>query len=252
MKIVENKSDVLLKIGSLVSSYGYIKALKGISLEVKEGELVSLLGSNGAGKSTLLKSIIGMVKIDGGSILFDNIELVGKKSHQIIPMGISIVPEGRKIFVDATVAQNLEIGTFSKIKDLELDKQLYETVYEMFPRLYERRKQMGGTLSGGEQQMLAVGRAMMSNPKLLLMDEPSMGLAPLIVEQVFRVIEKIKAAGVTVLLVEQNARMALTISDRAYVLSTGEITDEDTSENMMKKDALLEAYLGKTKLKEAK
>ena len=249
---MKEQPKALLKIDSLVSSYGYIKALKGITLNVKEGELLSLLGANGAGKSTLLKSIIGLVKIEGGSILFNNTELVGMKSHNIIPMGISIVPEGRKIIADATVEQNLEIGTFSREKNIELDKQSYSWVYEMFPRLYERRKQMGGTLSGGEQQMLAVGRAMMSNPKLLLMDEPSMGLAPLIVEQVFLVIEKIKESGVTILLVEQNARMALSISDRAYVLNTGEITDEDSSENMMKKDALLEAYLGKNKTEEEK
>lgn len=247
MKTVESKADVVLQVKDLVSSYGYIKALKGISLEVRNGELVSLLGSNGAGKSTLLKSIIGMVKIEQGSILYNNVELVGKKSHEIIPMGISMVPEGRKIFSDVTVAENLEVGTFTRQKDKAVDKQLLDTVYELFPRLYERRKQMGGTLSGGEQQMLAVGRAIMSNPKLLLLDEPSMGLAPLIVEQVFQVIEKINSTGVTVLLVEQNARMALEISDRAYVLSTGEITNEDTSENMMKNDALLEAYLGKSK-----
>jgi branched-chain amino acid transport system ATP-binding protein len=244
---VEKSADVILRVKDLVSSYGYIKALKGISLEVRDGELVSLLGSNGAGKSTLLKSIIGMVKIESGSIQYNNIELVGKKSHEIVPMGISIVPEGRKIFSDVTVAENLEVGTFSRAKDKAQDKRLLETVFELFPRLYERRKQMGGTLSGGEQQMLAVGRAIMSDPKLLLLDEPSMGLAPLIVEQVFHVIEKVKATGVTILLVEQNARMALNISDRAYVLSTGEITDEDTSKNMMKKDALLEAYLGKSK-----
>ena len=252
MKAVKEQAKILLEIDSLVSSYGYIKALKGISLNVKEGELLSLLGANGAGKSTLLKSIIGLVNVEGGSIIFNKSELVGMKSHHIIPKGISIVPEGRKIIADASVEQNLEIGTFSREKDLALDKRSYHWVYEMFPRLYERRKQMGGTLSGGEQQMLAVGRAMMSNPKLLLMDEPSMGLAPLIVEQVFRVIEKIKEAGVTILLVEQNARMALSISDRAYVLNTGEITDEDTGKNMLKKDALFEAYLGKNKSKEGK
>ena len=163
---------------------------------------------------------------------------------KIINNGISIVPEGRKIFADMSVADNLELGSFSRKPDKALDKQILETVYEFFPRLYERRNQMGGLLSGGEQQMLAIGRAMMSNPRLLLMDEPSMGLAPLVVEEVFAVIRKLKATGVTILLVEQNASMALEVSDRAYVLSTGNIVDQDTSENMKKKNSLVEAYLG--------
>jgi len=244
---VEYSNKVVLEINDLVSSYGYIKALKGISMKVHRGELVSLLGSNGAGKSTLLKSIIGMVRIEQGSIKYNGIELVGKKSHSIIPLGISVVPEGRRIIPDLTVAENLEIGTFVRKKDKDLDKKLYDEVYELFPKLYERRKQMGGTLSGGEQQMLALGRAIMSNPDLLLLDEPSMGLAPFVVEQVFEVIKKISQTGVTIILVEQNARMALDISDRAYVLSTGEIISEDTSENMKKNTALLEAYLGKNK-----
>ncbi len=241
-----SEKQTILKIDSLVSSYGLIKALKGISIEVKQGELVSLLGSNGAGKSTLLKSIVGMVRVESGSINFQGTELVGKKSHQIIPLGISLVPEGRKIFADQTVEENLEIGTFFTRNDKVRNQQLREQVYETFPRLKERRTQMGGTLSGGEQQMLAVGRAMMSAPKLLLLDEPSMGLAPLIVEQVFHVIRKIKETGVTILLVEQNARMALKVSDRAYVLSTGHITAEDTGVNMLDSDVLREAYLGKT------
>ncbi len=235
---------MILKIEDLVSSYGVIKALKGVSLEVKEGELVSLLGANGAGKSTLLKSIIGMVKINSGHIRYEGKEITGLPASKIINNGISIVPEGRKIFADMSVADNLELGSFSRKPDKALDKQILETVYEFFPRLYERRNQMGGLLSGGEQQMLAIGRAMMSNPRLLLMDEPSMGLAPLVVEEVFAVIRKLKATGVTILLVEQNASMALEVSDRAYVLNTGNIVDEDTSENMMKKSSLVEAYLG--------
>ena len=240
-----NEQKTILKIDDLVSSYGLIKALKGISIEIKQGELVSLLGSNGAGKSTLLKAIVGLVKIESGSIRFEDQELVGKKSHQIIPLGISLVPEGRKIFADQTVAENLEIGSFFTKNDKVTNQQLLDHVFEVFPRLAERRQQMGGTLSGGEQQMLAVGRAMMSAPKLLLLDEPSMGLAPLIVEQVFQVVRKIKESGVTVLLVEQNARMALKISDRAYVLNTGIITAEDTGTNMANSTVLHEAYLGK-------
>jgi branched-chain amino acid transport system ATP-binding protein len=246
-----NKNEkILLKIDNLVSIYGYIKALKGISIEVRKGELVCLLGSNGAGKSTLLKSIIGMVKIKQGSIKYNDIELVGKKSHIIVPMGISMVPEGRRIITELTVAENLEIGTFSRNKDKALDRELLESVFELFPRLYERRKQVGGTLSGGEQQMLAIGRAIMSKPDLLLLDEPSMGLAPIIVENVFESINKIKNTGVTIILVEQNARMALSISDRAYVMSTGEIVSEDTSENMMRNSALVDAYLGRSKNRE--
>lgn len=194
----------MLKIDNLISSYGNIKALKGISLEVNKGEIVTLLGANGAGKSTLMKSILGMVKIEQGSILYKGSELVGKKSYQIVPMGISLVPEGRKIFVDVSVENNLEIGTYFRKREKSRDKELLDMVYEIFPRLYERKKQLGGTLSGGEQQMLAVGRAIMSDPELLMLDEPSMGLAPLVVAQVMDVIVKIRDMGITVLLVEQN------------------------------------------------
>lgn len=241
----------MLKIDNLISSYGNIKALKGISLEVNKGEIVTLLGANGAGKSTLMKSILGMVKIEQGSILYKGSELVGKKSYQIVPMGISLVPEGRKIFVDVSVENNLEIGTYFRKREKSRDKELLDMVYEIFPRLYERKKQLGGTLSGGEQQMLAVGRAIMSDPELLMLDEPSMGLAPLVVAQVMDVIVKIRDMGITVLLVEQNASMALRICDRAYVLNTGlntgMVTNKD--ENMQElADALLrEAYLGAKK-----
>lgn len=235
----------MLKINGLVSSYGFIKALKGVSLHVEQGELVSLLGANGAGKSTLLKSIIGLVKIEAGSILYNGEELAGKKNYQIIPKGIAIVPEGRKILPDMTVTENLELGTITRKKDKELDKKILENVFEYFPRMYERRNQMAGTLSGGEQQMLAIGRALMADPKLLILDEPSMGLAPVIVEQVFVIIKKIKAMGVTMLLVEQNAMMALKVSDRAYVINTGEIVAEDLAANLLKNDMLLKAYLGK-------
>ena len=241
----------MLKIDNLISSYGNIKALKGISLEVNKGEIVTLLGANGAGKSTLMKSILGMVKIEQGSILYKGSELVGKKSYQIVPMGISLVPEGRKIFVDVSVENNLEIGTYFRKREKSRDKELLDMVYEIFPRLYERKKQLGGTLSGGEQQMLAVGRAIMSDPELLMLDEPSMGLAPLVVAQVMDVIAKIRDMGITVLLVEQNASMELRICDRAYVLNTGlntgMVTNKD--ENMQElADALLrEAYLGAKK-----
>ena len=236
---------MILKIEDLVSSYGIIRALKGISMDVNEGELVALLGANGAGKSTLLKSIIGMVKINSGHILFEGNDITGKKAHDIINNGISIVPEGRQIFADMSVADNLELGSFSRGKDKALDEKILKNVYDFFPRLYERRNQMGGLLSGGEQQMLAIGRAMMSNPRLLLMDEPSMGLAPLVVEEVFRVIGRLKETGVTILLVEQNANKALQICDRAYVLNTGSIVDQGTSEELKAKGTLVEAYLGK-------
>lgn len=238
------ESTPILEIKDLEASYGHIKALKGISLNIKKGEIVSLLGSNGAGKSTLMKSILGMVHINSGSILYQGKELVGLPSHKIVPMGISLVPEGRKIFVNVSVEQNLEIGTFFRTRPKSRDKELQDMVYEIFPRLYERRTQMGGTLSGGEQQMLAVGRAIMSDPTLLMLDEPSMGLAPLVVAEVFEVIKKINQMGITVLLVEQNANMALQISNRAYLLTNGEIVLEAESRELLNSDALTKAYLG--------
>ena len=208
-------AENIMKITNLSSSYGNIKALKNIDIEINKGEIVSLLGANGAGKSTLMKSILGMVHIDEGSILYKGQELVGKKSHEIVPMGISLVPEGRKIFIELSVEKNLEIGTFFRKRPPERDKELLDMVYKVFPRLYERRNQLGGTLSGGEQQMLAVGRAIMSDPELLMLDEPSMGLAPLVIAEVFQVIKKVNEMGITVLLVEQNAQQALKISNRA-------------------------------------
>ena len=234
----------MLKIDGLVASYGNIKALKGISLEINKGEIVALLGANGAGKSTLMKSILGMVTIEQGSILYQGSELVGKKSHEIVPMGISLVPEGRKIFVELSVEKNLEIGTFFRKREKARGKELLELVYEVFPRLYERRTQLGGTLSGGEQQMLAVGRAIMSDPQLLMLDEPSMGLAPLVVAEVFRVIQKVHNMGITVLLVEQNAKMALKISDRAYLMNTGNIVISGTGKDLLNDRRLTEVYLG--------
>lgn len=240
-------AELMLKITDLVSSYGNIKALKGISLEINKGEIVSLLGANGAGKSTLMKSILGMVTMEGGSIRFKGQELVGKKSHEIVPMGISLVPEGRKIFVDVSVEENLEIGTFFRKREKSRDKELRDMVYEIFPRLYERRTQLGGTLSGGEQQMLAVGRAIMSDPELLMLDEPSMGLAPLVVAEVFGVIKRVHDMGVTVLLVEQNAKMALKLSDRAYLMNTGTIVVSGTGSELLQSDVLTNVYLGGAK-----
>ena len=237
-------AESMLQITGLVSSYGNIKALKGISMEINRGEIVSLLGANGAGKSTLMKSILGMVTIEGGSIRFRDQELVGKKSHEIVPMGISLVPEGRKIFVDLTVEKNLEIGTFFRKRERSRDRELLDMVYEIFPRMYERRTQMGGTLSGGEQQMLAVGRAIMSDPQLLMLDEPSMGLAPLVVAEIFHVIRKVHDMGITVLLVEQNAKMALKISDKAYLLNTGSIVGSGTGDEFLKGYVLTSVYLG--------
>ncbi|MDO5406415.1 MAG: ABC transporter ATP-binding protein [Eubacteriales bacterium] len=234
----------MLQISDLVSSYGNINALKNISMEINKGEIVSLLGANGAGKSTLMKSILGMVTINSGSIKFKGTELVGKKSHEIVPMGISLVPEGRKIFVDVSVEKNLEIGTFFRQRGKSRDKELLDMVYEIFPRLYERRTQLGGTLSGGEQQMLAVGRAIMSDPQLLMLDEPSMGLAPLVVAEVFNVIKRVNEMGITILLVEQNAKMALKISDRAYLLNTGKIVVSGSGEEFLKSDVLTSVYLG--------
>ncbi|WP_333647285.1 ABC transporter ATP-binding protein [Lacrimispora sp.] len=241
-----SQNETVLEVSGLNSSYGAIKAIKDISLHVDKGELVSLLGANGAGKSTLLKSIIGMVHIDSGSVKYEGEEMVGKRSHEIIPKGISIVPEGRKIFADATVMENLILGSYTRATDKTLDEKILEQVFEFFPRLYERKSQMGGTLSGGEQQMLAIGRAMMSDPKLLLLDEPSMGLAPLVVEQVFEVIKKLKETGVTILLVEQNARMAIKVSDRSYMLNTGRIAGELSAKDGIDQNALLEVYLGKS------
>lgn len=245
-------ANTILSVNNLVAKYGPITALKGISLDVKEGEIVSLLGSNGAGKSTLMKSILGMVSIgEGSSIQFDTgagpVELVGKRSHQIVPMGLAIVPEGRGVFIGKTVEENLEVGTFFRKRPAQRDKELLEMVYTSFPRLKERRKQLGGTLSGGEQQMLAVGRAMMADPKMMMLDEPSMGLAPLVVAEVFNVIKTVRDMGITVLLVEQNAKQALKIADRAYVLTTGEITKTGTGAELLADDDLVAAYLGAKK-----
>ena len=245
-------AKTILKVENLVAKYGPITALKGISLEVREGEIVSLLGANGAGKSTLMKSVLGMVSIgEGSSIQFDPgdgpVELVGRKSHKIVPLGISIVPEGRGVFIGKSVEENLEVGTYFRKRPPERNKELLDMVYTSFPRLKERRKQLAGTLSGGEQQMLAVGRSMMADPKLMMLDEPSMGLAPLVVAEVFNVIRTVRDMGITVLLVEQNAKQALKIADRGYVLTTGEITNTGTGAELLADDDLVAASLGAKK-----
>ena len=212
----------MLKIKDLHVSYGGIKALRGINIEVPDGKIVTLIGANGAGKSTLLRTISGLVKAESGSILLDDEELIGKQINKICESGIALSPEGRRVFADLTVMENLRIGAYLRNDKKEIEKDL-EWVFNLFPRLKERSWQYAGTLSGGEQQMLAVGRALMSRPKILMLDEPSLGLAPLIVQQIFNIIREINNAGVTVLLIEQNANMALKTADIAYVIETGEI-----------------------------
>lgn len=234
-------SEPILKIEDLQVNYGGIEAVKGISFEVQEGQIVTLIGSNGAGKSSTLRTISGLVKPSGGKILFAGEDITGKDPTQIVTQGVTLVPEGRRIFPDMTVLENLKIGAYLRKDDLSAD---IEWVYSLFPRLKERSWQAGGTLSGGEQQMLAMGRALMSKPKLLMLDEPSMGLAPILVEQIFDIIRELHAAGTTILLVEQNAQAALSVADRAYVLETGRITLSGTGKELMASDAVRKAYLG--------
>lgn len=233
-----------LSISGLKVEYGGIKAVKGISLEVPKGKIVTLIGSNGAGKSTTLRTIAGVVKAKEGSIRFDGVELLGKAPDDIVPMGITLVPEGRRVFANLTVLENLKIGAY--VHHHKLDGDLAR-VFELFPRLREREWQLAGTLSGGEQQMLAVGRALMSRPKLLMMDEPSLGLAPLIVKDIFNIIKTINKEGITVLLIEQNANHALKIADWGYVMETGVITMQGTGAELLANESIKEAYLGKQK-----
>ena len=230
----------ILEIRDLVVSYGGIEAVKGISLDVEQGKIVTLIGANGAGKSTTLKAISGIVKPKSASIKFNGEELVGKSPDYIVSKGITLVPEGRRVFPNLTVLENLKIGAYLR-KDKEKIKADIHHVYELFPR------QLAGTLSGGEQQMLAVGRALMSNPKLIMMDEPSLGLAPLVVKGIFDIIETVNADGITVLLNEQNANMALKVADKGYVLETGSITMEGTGAELLENEEIKEAYLGKKK-----
>ena len=234
----------MLKIENLHVSYGGIQALRGISLEVPDGKIVTLIGANGAGKSTTLRTITGLVKASSGSIQWNGEELLGKSIDKIIGSGIAMSPEGRRVFADMSVLENLRIGAYLR-KDKEGIEEDVKWVYGLFPRLEERSWQLAGTLSGGEQQMLAVGRALMSHPKLMMLDEPSLGLAPLVVQDIFSIIGEINKQGVTVLLIEQNANMALKIADLAYVLETGNITMSGTGAELLANEKVREAYLGK-------
>ena len=233
----------MLKIKDIDVFYGNIQALHGVSLEVNEGEIVTLIGANGAGKSTLLKTISGLLKPKKGSIEYIGSNIDGKAAQSIVKLGISHVPEGRRVFANMTVEENLELGAYLRNDRAGIKKDM-EHVYELFPRLLERLKQQSGTLSGGEQQMLAMGRALMSKPKLIILDEPSMGLAPLMVKNIFNIIEMVNKEGVTVLLVEQNANMALSIADRAYVLETGSIVLAGTAKELQESEEVKAAYLG--------
>ena len=231
----------MLKIENLIVNYGGIEAVKGISLEVPDGSIITLVGANGAGKSTTLRPIVGLVKARSGSITLDGEELLGQDTTEIVSKGITLVPEGRHVFPDMTVLENLKIGAYLRKDKLSDD---IERVYNLFPRLKERSWQAAGTLSGGEQQMLAIGRAMMSNPKLLMLDEPSLGLSPVLTEKIFELVLEIQKQGYTIILVEQNAVMALSIADRAYALQNGRITATGTGESLLASAEIVNSYLG--------
>lgn len=233
----------MLKVDNIDVYYGAIHAIKGISIEVPKGEIVTLVGSNGAGKSTTLRTISGLMKPKNGTILFEDKNIVGVPAHKIVGMGLCQVPEGRHVFANMSVMENLELGAYLRNDKDGIARDL-EDVFKKFPRLLERKDQISGTLSGGEQQMLAMGRALMSRPRLLLLDEPSMGLAPLLVKEIFNIIKEINESGTTVLLVEQNANMALTIADKAYVLETGRIALAGTAQELASSEAVRKAYLG--------
>lgn len=241
-------SNNILEIKNLVVSYNGIEAVKEISFDVPKGKIVTLIGANGAGKSTVLKTVAGVVKPKNASILFEGEEISGKTPDFIVSKGVTLVPEGRRVFPNLTVLENLKIGAYLRKDKKSIQKDI-EHVYELFPRLSERSWQLAGTLSGGEQQMLAVGRALMSSPKLIMMDEPSLGLAPLVVQDIFSIIRQINSEGITVLLIEQNANMALKIADKAYVMETGRITMEGTGEELLSNETIKEAYLGKAREK---
>ncbi len=235
-------NDVLFEIKDLEVSYGSIAALKGISLEVRKGEIVTILGANGAGKTTTMRTISQLLKAKSGSIKFKGQELTQLPAHKIVKLGVSQSPEGRKVFGILTVEENLMLGAFVKTR---MNKETLKWVYQLFPRLEERRKQLAGTLSGGEQQMLAIGRSLMSDPEMLLLDEPSLGLAPILVKAIFEQIKMIANKGLTVLLVEQNAKAALKLADRGYVLDVGKIALSGTSTELLASEKIQEAYLGK-------
>ena len=232
----------LLSVQDLHVYYGSIHAIKGVSFEVNEGEIVTLIGANGAGKSTTLNTVSGILKPRSGSIEFEGKSIIGVPAHKVISHGMALCPEGRRIFQQLTVEENLEMGGYTRTK--EENQESIQDVYKRFPRLKERYKQIAGTLSGGEQQMLAMGRALMSHPKTILMDEPSMGLSPKLVKEIFSIIRKLHEQGITVLLVEQNAKMALSIADRAYVLETGRITMEGDAKELLNNEQVRKAYLG--------
>ena len=232
----------MLKVEDLHVYYGSIHAIKGISFEVSEGEIVTLIGANGAGKSTTLNTISGLLKPRSGSVSFEDHNIVGVPAHKIVSHGMALCPEGRRVFLQMTVQENLEMGGYTR-PAAEIESSLAD-VYERFPRLKERYRQTAGTLSGGEQQMLAMGRALMSKPKLLMLDEPSMGLAPILVEQIFDIIKELHKAGTTILLVEQNAQMALSVADRAYVLETGTISMSGSAKDLLTDERVQKAYLG--------
>ena len=232
----------MLKVENLNVYYGSIHAIKGISFEVNQGEIVTMIGANGAGKSTTMNTVAGLLKPRSGSIVFEDKDITHMPASKVVSLGLALCPEGRRVFQQMSVRENLEMGGYTR-QASEIAPSL-EHVFELFPRLKERQRQVAGTLSGGEQQMLAMGRAMMSKPKLLMLDEPSMGLAPLLVEQIFDIILSLNKAGTTILLVEQNAQMALSIADRAYVLETGNIFKEGSADMLMHDDAVRKAYLG--------
>jgi branched-chain amino acid transport system ATP-binding protein len=233
----------MLEVKDLQVYYGVICALKGISFEVNQGEIVSLIGANGAGKTTMMQSVVGMIPKKSGSVIFDGHDITKTPCHKVVKMGMTQVPEGRRIFQELTVYENLMMGAYT-VRDQQQFKDDLEAMFQRFPRLAERRNQIAGTLSGGEQQMLAMSRALMSHPKLLMLDEPSMGLAPILVDQIFDIIKELHAQGTTILLVEQNASKALEIADRAYVLETGSITLSGTGAELAESDEVRKAYLG--------
>ncbi len=233
----------MLEIKDLEVYYGIIQAIKGVSFEVNEGEVIALIGANGAGKTTILHTITGLLEAKKGSVTFDGKEITKTPAHKIVSMGMAHVPEGRRVFANLSVLQNLKMGAYT-LKDKDEIARNLETVYRRFPRLEERQNQLAGTLSGGEQQMLAMGRALMSQPRIILMDEPSMGLSPIFVNEIFDIIKEVSAGGTTVLLVEQNAKKALSISNRAYVLETGKIVLEGKANDLLNNDSIKKAYLG--------
>lgn len=233
----------MLEIKDLEVYYGMIQAIKGISFEVNEGEVIALIGANGAGKTTILHTITGLISPKKGNVVFEGQDITKIPAHKIVSLGMAHVPEGRRVFADLSVYENLKLGAYTRKDKAEIQETI-QMVYKRFPRLEERKNQMAGTLSGGEQQMLAMGRALMSHPKIIVMDEPSMGLSPILVNEIFKIIEDVSASGTTVLLVEQNAKKALSIANRAYVLETGKIVKEGDAKVLMNDDSIKKAYLG--------